>query len=91
MPGVKFLGRVIPDRGLSITNLPVMSFVYPSGLEGQIAIQIEHSALTIACGLSSYSPGDFEMLHLHVPHISRPVSMWCRSPREMGSRVHDRH
>jgi hypothetical protein len=71
MPIVKFLGHIIPDRGLTITSLPQLSFVYPSGLQAQLKIKIEKSLLTVECDLNQYTASEFEMLHLHVLHISR--------------------
>jgi len=36
MPIVKFLGKVIPNRGLSVTEIAPLRLLYPSGLEATV-------------------------------------------------------
>jgi len=71
MATVKFLGLVLPNRGLNITNLAPMDLVYASGLRASVTIQVQNSALTVECELNRYDRSEFEMFHLHILHISR--------------------
>lgn len=73
MPTVKFLGRVIPDRGLNIRQIPHHTLEYPSGLEAKLRTTVENSAVTVECEIERFDHAVFEPLHLHVLHISRSV------------------
>jgi hypothetical protein len=69
---VKFLGRVIPDRGLNITQIPTHTLKYPSGFEATLETTVENSAVTVECEVERFDHAIFEPLHLHVLQITRP-------------------
>jgi hypothetical protein len=71
MPVVRFLGAVLPSRGLQIHNLPHLGFQYSSGLTADLQIDVKDSKITVECELNRYDSSEFEMLHLHVLHIVR--------------------
>lgn len=73
MPNVKFLGVVLPSRGLQLHNLHPLGFRYASGLTADFRVDVRDSKITVDCELNRYDQSEFEMLHLHVFHIVRAL------------------
>lgn len=66
MPTIRFLGKIVPSTGytMSLHNLPTVNYKsQETGIEAEIAIRVHGSAVDVECKMPRFATSD--VVHLH--------------------------